>query len=200
MQANRMHRFFFAAFVVFPMLSASALMGPFLFSSFYMGGVLLFLFSCFWGFSGLYLALLSYLLLILDPITNFNVQALLFFGICTFSGFLAAALDESQEKLSFLEQQRLSSLLEKAREDLALAKEELSNLENERLLRELEENSDQKQLMALLQKAQHHSLELELEVKNLEGMITRLSLFPVGKTTKKKIKEEKGQGFFAFEF
>ncbi len=195
-----MFRLFYLGGAVFPMFAASTLMGPFLFSSCYMGGVLLFLFSCFWGFSGLALSLIACLLFVVDAQCFSHVEILLFLGISICSSFIAVSLDAQLEEASSLEEKRLIALLEEAKEDLALAVTEIEALEKKRLLKDLEENVDQKHLLELLQKAQKHSSELEQEVKNLEDTITSLSLFPLAKVSRRKPKEDTGQSFFALEF
>lgn len=195
-----MYRLLYLGGAIFPMVAASTLMGPFLFSSCYMGGVLLFFFSCFWGFSGLAFSLIAACIFVVDAAFLSQMSLLLFLGISTCSSFIAASLDAQIEEIGSLEQKRLMTLLEEAKEDLALAASEIEALEKKSLLKDLEESVDQKHLLELLQKAQKHSLDLEQEVKNLEEMITSLSLFPVAKVPKKKNKEDTGQSFFALEF
>ncbi len=105
MQEPKAHSFCYLAFSALPMIVSAALMGPFLFSPIFLGGILFFLFSCLYGFSTLFFSFVGYTVLafVADQSFLLKLQPAVFFMISLVSGFLVAGLtrrvEEKEENL-----------------------------------------------------------------------------------------------------
>ncbi len=129
MQEPKAHSFCYLAFSALPMIISAALMGPFLFSPIFLGGILFFLFSCLYGVSTLFFSFIGYTVLafVADPGFLLKLQPVLFFMISLLSGFLVAVLtrriEEKGESLK-LEVEKLQEALsrQKNKTDLLFSK------------------------------------------------------------------------------
>ena len=100
MQIPKTHCFFYLAFSALPMIVSTALMGSFIFSPIFFGGVLFFLFSCLYGVPSLLFSFLGYTALsfIEDYAFLLKLQPALFYFISLVSGFLVAVLSHRIEE------------------------------------------------------------------------------------------------------
>lgn len=195
---------------VLPMLLAAIFMGPFLLSYVFIGGILVFFFSCLWGFPGLEIAALLFTLALLlgDSSLFKQVQPVLFFLIAIVSSFTVVILqtyieeidelacDEREEKIL-----ELTKALECLRSESLFVEQDLEALEKEVFLKEIEEDPNQTHLIHLLKQEQIYTQDLEQEICVLEMMITKMPFSPAQQRVRvKKIKQEKGEWFLPIEF